>query len=104
MSIKHIVKQIVYRSKYLEAIVYKIQRAKKSKCEVIDKGYGRRKIDVCGEKNRICIGENTFLKDTIFKINGNNNTLVIEENCYIGPKCSFWIEGDNSLIHIKKHT
>ena len=50
------------------------------------------------------IGNDTFLKDTIFRIRGNDNQIIIDENCIIGPKCSFWIEGQNSKIYIGKQS
>ena len=45
-----------------------------------------------------------MLNDTIFKIRGNNNEIVIEDNCILGSKCSYWIEGNGSVIHIGEKT
>lgn len=35
---------------------------------------------------------------------GNNNKIYFEDNCFVGPKCSFWMEGNNIEIHVGKNT
>ncbi len=38
--------------------------------------------------------------DTEVRIRGNNNTIIIHENCVIGDRCSFWLEGNNIKIEV----
>lgn len=38
------------------------------------------------------------LYDTTFRIRGNNNKIIFENNCWVGENCSFWIEGNNIEI------
>ncbi len=59
--------------------------------------------DILGKGNCVTIGRRCKLNRCTIRIRGNNNTLTIEDNCYIGPLCSFWIEGNNSYIHIGKN-
>jgi len=42
--------------------------------------------------------------DSKIRIRGNNNSLIIEEGCKIGKRCSFWLEGNNCRIVIGKGT
>lgn len=105
MYFKHKLKKIIYSSSFLEncyKYLNKIKVCGKGKCTVYNQGYGRYKYDVIGENNKIIIGKDTFLRDTSFRIRGNNNQIIIDDNCTIGPSCSFWIEGESSAIHIGK--
>lgn len=53
-----------------------------------------------GGGNRLIFHGDSILDDTIFRITGNNNTIIIEDRCRIGANCSFWAEGSNITIHI----
>lgn len=104
MIIKNKMKKIVYSNVFLEKVYYKIFNKNRGGYTLYNQGYGRCKCDVIGENNRITIGENTYLKDTIFLIRGNNNQIIIEGNCTLGSKCSFWIEGNGSTIYVGEKT
>lgn len=67
-------------------------------------GSGKYKKYMFGKNNKIEIGRNTRLQNTFFRIVGNCNTLIFEENCIVGPGCSFWMEGDNITIKIGRGT
>lgn len=105
MSIKNRVKKIVYGNARLEKCYSNFMRKRHmGGCLVNNQGYGRYSCDVIGENNQIIIGKDTFLKDTIFRIRGNENQIIIDDDCTIGAKCSFWIEGTNSIIHIGRQS
>jgi acetyltransferase-like isoleucine patch superfamily enzyme len=57
-----------------------------------------------GGGNVITIKSGSICHSPLFHIIGNNNEIIIEEGCRIGPKCSFWMEGDNIKIIIGPHT
>lgn len=59
---------------------------------------------VQGENNEMYVGHNTFIDNAVVRIMGSNNKLIFEENVFVGPKCSFWMEGDNIEIRIGKNT
>lgn len=44
------------------------------------------------------------MKNPLFRIIGNNNSILIGQDCNIGKKCSFWIEGNNITISIGDET
>lgn len=56
--------------------------------------------DCLGVNNTIYIMGGGIVKNAKVRIRGNNNTLVIGENVHIGPRCSFWMEGNNISIVI----
>ena len=105
MSIKSITKKVVYGNIILEKI-YKYFHSRKNAggCVITNKGYGRYDLDVIGNNNALTIGNDTALRDTKFRIRGNNNRIIIDDNCMIGQGCSFWVEGNNSFIHICQHS
>lgn len=53
-----------------------------------------------GGGNQIIIGKGSVLDHVRIRINGNNNTIRIGNNCYIGKNCSLWLEGNGLLIDI----
>lgn len=71
---------------------------------VNNKGYGRFCKRIEGKENHIIIGNNTYMNNPMFYIRGNNNTIIIGEECKIGKKCSFWMEGNNIKIIIGSKT
>jgi len=73
-------------------------------CRIYNKGYGNYSKVIRGKDNSIIIGDNTQLIETEFHIIGNNNTIEIGNNVYVGKKCSFWIEGNNIQIVIGDNT
>ena len=105
MSIKNILKKVVYGSSFLEKLYHCLtQIGSGGGYSIVNHGYGRYTCDVTGKNNRISIGKDTLLKDAAFSIRGNDNQIIIDENCTIGQKCSFWIEGNGSVIHIGKQS
>lgn len=50
------------------------------------------------------IGKASVLDHTKIRIRGNNNSLIVGSNVYVGRGCSFWMEGDNISIIIGDHT
>lgn len=70
------------------------------KATVQNHGYGSFHKDIQGNGHLIIIGKMTRLENPVFHIRGKNNSLLIGENCQIGPDCSFWMEGDNISIKI----
>lgn len=57
-----------------------------------------------GENNTVVIKKNCVIDNPLFHIVGNNNKITFEENCHVGPNCSFWLEGNNVQITIGKRT
>ena len=105
MSLKNILKKAVYSSSLLEKCYHRLARIRSGGgYSIVNHGYGRYTCDVIGRDNRITIGKDTLLKDTVFRIRGNDNQIIIDDNCTIGQKCSFWIEGNGSVIHIGKQS
>lgn len=63
-------------------------------------GNGHFKKDVIGRNNIVKIGKGTMIHNSRIRIRGNNNKIVIGENCKIRSNCSFWIQGDNCSIKL----
>lgn len=61
------------------------------------------KKTVFGNNNEVVI-KNSTLISTVIRIRGNNNRLVINEGCFIGRQCSFWLEGNGNSIVVGKKT
>lgn len=101
---KRVLKKIIYSCSFLENCFNYLRRIKSGGYSIDNKGYGRYKCDVIGKNNKIVIGKDTLLKEAVFRIRGNDNKIIIDDNCIIGPNCSFWIEGNESLIHVGKNT
>lgn len=59
---------------------------------------------VKGFDNSIYIGRNCKIDNAIIRIIGSHNRIEIENNCRISHGCSFWIEGNNSTIHVGSNT
>ena len=86
---------------YIRSIVTKdifCQHAK-----VDNKGIGLINKHIKGLNNQIIIGHRTRLYYPEFRIVGNNNKIIINDNCRIGPNCRFWAEGNNITIIIGEH-
>lgn len=62
------------------------------------------KKDIIGNNNTVIIGKSTILHESFIRIHGNNNRLVVQDSCKIGRGSSFWIEGDNNKIIIRRKT
>ncbi|MDE6532924.1 MAG: acyltransferase [Muribaculaceae bacterium] len=59
--------------------------------------------DIVGRGNKISIHA-TEINHLHVRIRGNNNTLTINNNVIIGPRCSIWIKGDGISIVIGDNT
>lgn len=59
-------------------------------------------IVINGDSNKVYIGSKVRFSGRI-NISGNDNVLLIEENCTIKSSC-FWFEDDKNMIIIKKNT
>lgn len=53
-----------------------------------------------GGGNKLVIKDGCFLNKPTIHIIGNKNKIIFEEECIVGPDCSFWLEGDNIEIVI----
>lgn len=71
---------------------------------VVHLGLGSYKKYIGGGNNMIVIKKNCVIDNPVFHIVGNNNKITFEENCHVGPDCSFWMEGNNVQITIGRHT
>ncbi len=72
--------------------------------KVINHGFGNFNKRIIGNNNLIQIGRHTHLIKPVFRIKGNNNSILIEDDCVVGKGCSFWMEGNNIQISIGKGT
>lgn len=71
---------------------------------VVHLGVGSYKKYSGGVNNTVVIKKNCVIDNPLFHIVGNNNKITFEENCHVGPNCSFWLEGNNVQITIGKRT
>jgi acetyltransferase-like isoleucine patch superfamily enzyme len=62
------------------------------------------KIKIIGDNNSIIINDNCRLKNTTITIFGSNNNLKLEEKVMVYENSVFNIEGSNTYIKIGKHT
>lgn len=60
----------------------------------------RCRFKIKGQNNKIIIEENVVLKNTVFEINGNNNTMTISSGSRIYEKGRFRMEDDGGGIFI----
>lgn len=70
------------------------------RAQVINNGVAILNKYIIGKNNLIQIGHNSLLGKCQIRIKGNNNILIVGENCSIGKNCSFWLEGNNIRIEI----
>lgn len=104
-QIKKFVKQYYWSYKMfscVKTLVLKIQNM--GGVNIVNKGIGKFVVDSVGKNNRIIVSKGTMINRTKFRIRGNNNTIEFDENCRVGPKCSFWMEGNNISIKIGAST
>ena len=106
-----IVKSLLMRNRHLSwycYILYKkyqtffMSHGKLSIKRANDNEWGIIKIQkyISGENNKLILGKGCKLYNTKIHIIGNNNQIVFGDNVNIGPKCSFWIEGNNCKIYV----
>ena len=77
---------------------------KRMKIKSLEGGYCKISKYINGQNNYMQLGKNVHLYGTKIRINGNNNFISFGDNCYVGKNCSFWMEGNNIKITIKKNT
>lgn len=104
MRVNRTIKKIVFENKALYSVVMWIKSLKRDKCRLENNGMARLKKDIQGEGNLIKIGSGSSLHDTIIRIRGNNNKIIFGNNCWVGKKCSFWMEGNNITIIVGDST
>lgn len=102
------IKKFIFSNNFLYKLTIYLKRLKtRYNCKgVIFENYGYARIDkdIIGKNNLIKIGENTIIHKSNIRIRGDNNKLIIDEDCHIGESCSFWMEGNDINIHIGKGT
>lgn len=62
----------------------------------------RIKKEIIGSNNKVVISKGCVLNHTLIVIRGNNCRLTFDENCSVGPGCSFYLEGNNVEITLGK--
>lgn len=101
MKAKKYIKKIIFSNKFLYRIYLQIvNRNQGTKLNIVNNGNARIVQDVVGTNNSLFIGNETTIHDSFFKIRGNNNKIIIGDNCLFGKGCSFWCEGNNLKISI----
>lgn len=100
-----LIKKFIFSHEAIYKIGMRLKNMKKiGGVRIENRGYACIRKDIVGHNNYIYIGENTTLHNSSVRIRGDNNQLVIEDGCYVGDNCSFWMEGNDIVIHIKKGT
>ncbi len=61
---------------------------------------GTLKKDIIGTNNNIEIKNGCHLYHLTVRVRGNDNTLIISEDCVFGSECSIWMEGSGIKITI----
>ena len=51
--------------------------------------------EVRGRGNYMFLGKDSLIYETILRIHGNNNRIVIGDNCKLGKNCKIYILGNN---------
>lgn len=103
-------KQLFKKINFAYFAVYKfrthVNSIKRKHGHLIVKNFGNYKITkyIQGKNNEMFVGKNTFIDNALIRIMGNNNKIIFDENVRVGPKCSFWMEGDNIEIRIGQNT
>ena len=70
----------------------------------INHGCARLKRNIIGKGNTIVVGRDSFIRNAVVYIRGDNNLIEVGDDCIIGLDCSFRIEGNNCLISIGSGT
>ena len=94
-------KELIKRHYFLYEAANCLMRMKSSimgGVKIENNGNGRFRKDIIGKNNIVKIGRNTMIHKSRIRIRGNNNGIIIGENCKIRKNCSFWIQGNNSSI------
>lgn len=65
-----------------------------------NKAYGWITRDIIGRGNHVELRAGSLFKGLRIGIRGNNNRIIVESGCYIGPGCLIWAEGDDNTIVI----
>ncbi len=108
MSIKkrilYLAKRIVFSNEFTYNCLLKIRDKIKAipinRNHITNKGVGWIKKDIIGKDNVIEINNGCFLRGTKIRIRGNNNRIIFDENCSVGKKSSFWMEGNDITIFV----
>lgn len=104
-SIDRYMRNTIYKYIFNCAPIYRsycffsrLAKKKKGSIEIINNGRARIKKDIEGSNNIIRIGYNTTIHESLFKIHGDNNEIIIGDNCVFGKGCSLWCEGNGLRI------
>lgn len=106
MDLKRLLMRNRYLSWYCYILYKKYQHFKMShgKLNILQENGNRGVVKIqkyiSGENNKLILGKGCKLYNTKIHIIGNNNQIVFGEYVNIGPKCSFWIEGNNCKINV----
>jgi len=60
-------------------------------------------FDIKGNDNKVEIGKNTIIKNTLIYMRGNKHTIIIKDDCYIAGG-ELWIEDSNCSLIIHNQT
>ena len=60
--------------------------------------------EINGRNNTMCIGSHSLLNHVVLKVSGNNNKIIIGNNCTIGPNCKIYIFGNNLELVVGDYT
>ena len=100
--IKRLLQKKEKNSPMLAMFISNLRKIKTLLCgggiKIVNHGVGKFKKDIIGRGNVLVIGKGTSIQESNIRIRGNNNRIIIGENCRIRKNCSFWITGDNSAI------
>ena len=56
-----------------------------------------------GKNNFTQIGVRCRIINCNVQFYGNNNKIIIDNDCYL-KNVTFWVEDNNNIVHVKKHT
>ena len=104
MTVKNFLKRFIFSNGITEqlykSIVLLKNRGGGTDNTLTHRGIGRIHRDIIGKNNDIEIGTGTMLHKIHVRIRGNNNKLIIGDQCTVGERCSFWLEGNGITITV----
>ena len=101
VSLKSVIRRNYYLNIFCSTLLLKWKQLRSLRSlDLKNDAQGHLSKDIIGQHNHISISRGCRLNNLHVRIRGNNNRIVIKENCRSGEGCSIWAEGNDIEIII----
>ena len=103
MSLKQKAKEFLYSHEFVHNVYNSLCSSLniiRGGAQIKDNSTGKLKKTILGKNNHVILEAGTKIKGLKLLINGNNNRIMIGNDCFFGTGCSIWIEGNDCSVKI----